>query len=321
MADTAAAAASLSLGPNPRIVAYGGGVQSNALLVLSARGVLPYKTFLFANVGDDSEDPATLDYVRDVAMPYASEHGLTIHELRKYRVKSVASGEAGTVETLWGRMMKEDSDSLPIPVYMDPTRTPMGRTCTGGFKVQVMASWLKARGVSKDNPAEIALGISTDEIERANAKKANPWERLVYPLLDLGLSRTSAASLIVEEKLPEPPKSACFFCPYRPLSSFREMKRARPELFEKAVELETRLRERRAQRPCKGGGELAVKGACPHCKKGFVAVPDGRVPEHGRSAVYLTRFGKPLEEAVGEGTQGNLFAEGPEECDSGHCFT
>jgi hypothetical protein len=43
---------------------YGGGIQSTAVLALSGRGVLGWRTFLFANTGDDSEDPKTLVYVR-----------------------------------------------------------------------------------------------------------------------------------------------------------------------------------------------------------------------------------------------------------------
>jgi hypothetical protein len=37
-----------------RVVAHGGGKQTTAVLVLAATGRLDYKTFLFANVGDDS---------------------------------------------------------------------------------------------------------------------------------------------------------------------------------------------------------------------------------------------------------------------------
>jgi hypothetical protein len=63
-----------------RVVSYGGGVQSNALLVLAAQGRIDYRTFLFANVGDDSEHPATLRYVRGVAMPYAAAHGIALDQ-------------------------------------------------------------------------------------------------------------------------------------------------------------------------------------------------------------------------------------------------
>ncbi len=45
-----------------RVISYGGGVQSTALLVLANRGEIRYvDAALFANVGDDSEDPDTLD--------------------------------------------------------------------------------------------------------------------------------------------------------------------------------------------------------------------------------------------------------------------
>ena len=58
-----------------RVVSYGGGVQSTSLLVLAAQNKIDYKTFLFCNVGDDSEHPDTIKYVHEVAMPYAKEHG------------------------------------------------------------------------------------------------------------------------------------------------------------------------------------------------------------------------------------------------------
>jgi len=46
---------------------FGGGVQSTAALVLAAQGRIDYHTFLFCNVGEDSENPDTLTYVQEVA--------------------------------------------------------------------------------------------------------------------------------------------------------------------------------------------------------------------------------------------------------------
>ena len=47
-----------------RVISYGGGVQSPALLVMAARGELgKVDAALFCNVGDDSEHPETLEYV------------------------------------------------------------------------------------------------------------------------------------------------------------------------------------------------------------------------------------------------------------------
>lgn len=44
-----------------RVISYGGGVQSTAMIVLAAQGKLgPVTDAIFANVGDDSEHPQTL---------------------------------------------------------------------------------------------------------------------------------------------------------------------------------------------------------------------------------------------------------------------
>ena len=59
-----------------KVFSYGGGVQSTAALVLAAEGTIDYRTFVFCNVGEDSENPATLAYVHEYAQPYAAAHGL-----------------------------------------------------------------------------------------------------------------------------------------------------------------------------------------------------------------------------------------------------
>ncbi|MEU9091729.1 hypothetical protein [Streptomyces sp. NPDC048428] len=46
-------------------------MQSTALLVLSVAGRINFPTFLFSNIGDDSENPAPLQYIRHVAVPFA----------------------------------------------------------------------------------------------------------------------------------------------------------------------------------------------------------------------------------------------------------
>src|SRR5947209_5246716 len=53
-----------------RVFSYGGGVQSTAALVLAAQGKIDYPTFLFCNVGADSENPETLTYVEQYAKLY-----------------------------------------------------------------------------------------------------------------------------------------------------------------------------------------------------------------------------------------------------------
>ena len=264
-----------------RAVSYGGGVQSTALLVLAAQKRIDFNLFLFANVGDDSEHPDTIRYVENVAKPYAEHHGIEIVELRKRR-------RDGSEETLMNRLTKEGSRSLPIPVRMS-NGAPGRRSCTTDFKIGVLAKELKRRGATAENPATVALGISTDEIERARpgTDERQPVQFRTYPLLDLGLNRGDCQQLIRSAGLPVPPKSACFFCPFHDREAWRKLKRETPALFKKACDLEAMLNERR--------------------------------DTLGKDRVWFTRFARPLAETVDD--QLTMFGAEGSDCDSGWCFT
>lgn len=273
-----------------RAVSYGGGVQSTALLVLAAQRRIDFPLFLMANVGDDSEHPDTLDYVRNIAAPYAEKNDIELVVLD--RVK-----RDGSTETLWGRLMREGSRSLPIPVRMS-NGAPGTRSCTADFKIKVIAKELKRRGASADDPAVVGIGISLDEIQRANTDKRReaPHERVVYPLIGIGeetglkLRRDDCIRIIRTEGLPVPPKSSCFFCPFHRPTAWADLAREHPDLWEKSIDLEDTLNARRE--------------------------------ELGKDPVYLTRFGIPLRDAID--TDQPLLPLADDDgggCDSGWCFT
>lgn len=225
-----------------RTISYGGGVQSTALLVLAVEGKLTdimggeIDAALFSNTGDDSEHPATLEFVRNIAIPWAAERGLTIHELQR-------TTKDGEVETLWGRATHPEKRSLPIPVRLS-NGAPASRHCTVDFKIKVLQKWIKQHGATADDPAVVAVGISTDEFQRANNKSDAAFERRVFPLLNLGLSRADCEVIIKKSGLPVPPKSSCFFCPWHSRLTWAEMRRDEPDLFEKSAQLEDILHEK-----------------------------------------------------------------------------
>jgi hypothetical protein len=334
---------------------YGGGHQSTALLVLAAREVIPTRTFLFCNVGDDSEHPGTLEYVREVAAPYAAFHGLDLHTLTRQR-------RDGTEETLMGRLLnpikcrtcrgtgsmftnhhddetapcpdcggagERESKSLPIPVRMS-NGAPNSRSCTSDFKIRVVGRWLKRHGATPEHPATVSIGISLDEIQRANTRTKDDWERVVYPLVGIGrdtglkmrrddCDRTIAAEPLPPEvaaqvkqavadgrlttpsvvrqleqtgyaQLPIPPKSSCYFCPFHKPTAWADLARESPDLFAKSCELEDTLNRRRTML--------------------------------GKDPVFLTRFAIPLREAIDTDQPllpGMDEADGA--CDSGYCWT
>ena len=266
-----------------RSFSFGGGVQSTAALVLAAQGEIDYRTFLFANVGDDSENPATMVYVDKVARPFAAAHGIELTTLDRVMVRS------GETRTLFGELTREGSKSLKIPVRMS-NGAPGTRSCTADYKILVIGRELKRRGASAERPATVGIGISVDEIHRANNRRCEKHERIDYPLLNLGIRRTDCERIIRSAGLPVPPKSSCWFCPFKRPETWHEMRRSEPEQFEKACQLEDLLNRRR--------------------------------DALGKDHVYLTRFGKPLRQAIPDGVD-TLFGidDGDGLCDSGWCMT
>lgn len=220
-----------------RVFSFGGGVQSTAVLVIAAAKVIHYDAFLFANVGDDSENPDTLSYIREVALPFAKRYGLRIEMVRRTR-------RDGTHQTLLERI-HQDSRSVPIPLRLAPVGAPGRRSCTQDFKMKPIADWLKAHGATDDAPATLGIGISTDEFQRARTTSKFSNQLLEYPLLNLRVDRAKCLRLITIAGLPHPPKSACWFCPYHRVGDWQRIRQEHPERFADAVAVEKLLSERR----------------------------------------------------------------------------
>lgn len=214
-----------------RVFSYGGGVQSTAALVLAAQGKIDFRTFLFCNVGEDSEDPLTLQYFREYAQPFAAQHGIELFELERITRK-------GQRETLYGRLTKPGSRSWIIPVRLKKNGTPSQRKCTGDFKIKVVARWIREHRATRKDAAIVGLGISIDEFQRMRKDSGIKYIINEYPLIKLRLARHDCVKIIVDAGLSVPPRSACYFCPFHRIDHWRKMQKDRPELFDRSVRLE-----------------------------------------------------------------------------------
>mgnify|MGYP003115056532 CR=1 FL=1 len=259
------------------VFSCGGGVQSTACLVLAAQQRIPYRTFIFANVGSKAEDPRTLAYIASTLRPFAEQHGIEWVEIQRER-------RDGSPVDLWDELHR-DNRSIDIPVRMS-NGAPGNRNCTGSFKIKPIAKWIKAKAPN----CILGKGISTDEPHRATPSRETDGYISAYPLIDLGISRADCLEIVRKAGLPQPPKSACWFCPYKTTDQWITLRRERPHLFEQAVELEKFLNQKRA----------AI----------------------GRDAVFISSRCKPLSIAIPE--QLGLFPDWIEEqdgCESGYCMT
>jgi hypothetical protein len=262
-----------------RAFSYGGGIQSTAALVLAARKEIDFPLFLFSNVGDDSEAPDSLRYVREIAIPYAAAHGIELVELHR-------TMRDGTRRTLYEELTSDKLASIPIPVY-NLDGAPGRRSCTNHYKVKVIAKETKRRGATPKEPAVIGLGISIDEWQRMNSNSGVKWHRNEYPLIDMRLSRADCHRIIADAGLPSPGKSSCWFCPYKRRVDWQRMKNDNPSLFMNAVVLEQ---------------DILAKGRAT-----------------GNDPHYLTRFGMPINDVIGDQSQIN-FDDEDDTCESGFCF-
>lgn len=227
-----------------RILSFGAGQQSVALAVLMVQGVIPKADALvFANVGENSEHPATLDYLRDVFIPYATTNNLNFIETRRMSKGKPVDLHDYTLG---------DSRSIPVPLYNE-TGSPGNRTCTREWKVKVVDKWIKAQGASE---CEIIIGFSAEEGARV-AKKPVGWhdrqgnykfgfsKRFSFPLYEMGINRNKAQQIILDAGLPLPPSSACWHCPFLSRAKWLEMRNHDSELFERAVNFERLVNEKR----------------------------------------------------------------------------
>lgn len=268
-----------------RAFSFGGGVQSMACLVLSAKGLLPYTHFIFANVGDDSENPGTIDYVNNIARPYALANGLEIIDVQK-------TTKAGVAPTLYEECMS-DKSSIPIPIFMGNESALGSRNCTSKWKISVIERWMKQHGgATKKERKPLGIGISLDEYQRMRSDdpEREPYLIKEYPLIDMRFTRADCQRTIVDAGLPLAPKSSCWFCPYHKKHEWQKLRTESPELFEKAVLMESHINTKRA-----------------------IA---------GKDVIYFTAGGRQLQDAIPLPTQ-NMFDTDEEDmfCETGYCMT
>ncbi len=223
------------------IISYSGGIQSTALLALAAQQRATSAMAVFVDL-KEAEDPRTRRYVDDVAIPYCEEAGI-----RFIRVEVDALG-----------------DMLANPAHPKPPfRTKGGgfsvRQCTNHWKIRpfrrALRSLMRECGARIGRTSvSVALGISYDEIERMTQPDVSYYAH-VFPLIERRMTRFDCARLLVENGLPVPPKSACWFCPYTRAERLDEITRLYPDVARALDDLRERVNSARAR---KGLPELAI---------------------------------------------------------------
>ena len=220
-----------------RILSLGAGVQSTTLALMAAKGeIKPPDCAIFADTQSEPELVMGHLWWLQAQLPYPvyiattgdlGEHATTVRTSRKTGKRVVKS---------------------LIPAYIlnpDGTRGIMGRKCTTDFKImpiqRMTRQLLGLKQVrTKNILVEQWIGISADEAHRMKPSRV-PWIKHRWPLIDLRMTRSDCLKWMEANRYPEPPRSACYFCPFHGDAEWINLRDNQPREFKKAIAFEERL--------------------------------------------------------------------------------
>lgn len=265
--------------PDPyRVLNFGAGTQSTALLYLALDGRVNIDAAVFADTG--AEERHTYEHLH-YCETLCDEAGIDFHVVSQgnLRDKVLASMDGQRFASIPLFCRNEDGEPAMLR-----------RQCTKEHKIEPInkivrryaykhffrsygyagkrldelvdvarAKWedlpderdrsvkmLSQKRITQCVRVEQLFGITTDEVSRMRVSDLGA-SRHRYPLVySLDWSRSDCIDYLRSTDRRQPARSSCFFCPFHDNDHWREMKENRPEEFQRAVEFDRTIR----------GGEL-----------------------------------------------------------------
>lgn len=217
-----------------QVMSSGGGTQSNCMIVLIAKGLLPMPDIV---VMADTEREASevFEYQNDYMKPICEKIGLEYVIVKK---------------SDWVKEDIEDGNGTILPPFFTEYngRKPNGDTnkqpgfCSDKWKTAPIRRYLNDRYGEKvltGSGVDFWIGMSFDEPSRIKCP-AGKWQKR-YPLFEAQISRTQAIKIVEDFGLPTPPRSACYMCPNRHDDEWHYLKNNSPDDFKLACDFERHL--------------------------------------------------------------------------------
>lgn len=224
-----------------KILSYGGGLDSFAMLLGAVQRGEPPRYCVFADTGSgsgrDGEWPGTYRHIREIAVPFCAKHG---------------------IEFVW-----IDHKNYPVRGYeslisffasKSMMLTRMSRVCTSAAKVERIERWIEDV-VPAGEQIEVWIGFEAGEENRAandphNSKTCGSGvQRRVnrFPLIENNLCRCRCEIMVRQAGFPVPRKSACIYCPFNSKGDWKTVQAEQPVTFAMAESLEeqSKLTEKR----------------------------------------------------------------------------
>ncbi len=239
-----------------KVISLGWGVQSWTLAAMAALGEIEADVAIHADTYWEKQ--ATYEFIQQW-QPWLEAHGLRVvtvgepaQAVDKVRTENTDipayTVNQAVVKTKTYYIDELYEDETDEAITIEVTQTGMlRRQCTSRWKIQPIRKWIAAELELKElrksaGIVESLQGISLDEWQRMKDSDVR-WIVNRYPLVEKRMTRGDCMTWLAAHDLPVPPKSACVFCPFQSINTWRELKRNGGQDWATATEIDRAIRD------------------------------------------------------------------------------
>jgi len=226
--------------PTPwNVLNLGAGVQSSTLALMAARGeITPMPDFaVFADT--QAEPQSVYDWLDWL------ERQLPFPVYRVSRGNLTEDSLARTYKKRGTPIVRRLIPAFGLLPNGEKTAA-IGRMCTADYKIKAILKFIRKQCGIKHGQKDITvtqwIGISWDEIQRMKYSN-HPWTQHRWPLIEQKIQRHQCLQWMKDNGYPEPPRSACVYCPFHSDTEWRRLRDREPKEFQRAIQFDKDLRK------------------------------------------------------------------------------
>ncbi|MGA0394747.1 MAG: hypothetical protein ACO3MW_11880 [Rhodospirillales bacterium] len=216
-------------------LSLGAGVQSTCLALMCKHGEIepmPDAAIFADTKAEPDEVYEHLDWLESV-LPFPV-----------YRVSAGSLTEMITRPQLNKKGEYNIRNQIPAWIETEGQSGITLRSCTTDFKIRPLLKkqreLAKIKRGQKHATCTSYIGISLDEIQRMKESR-DKWCINRWPLVEARMTRHDCKLWLERNGYPEPPRSACVYCPFHSNSEWQRLKTNDPKSFAEAVRVEKEM--------------------------------------------------------------------------------
>lgn len=240
------------------VLNLGAGVQSSCLALMAAKGeITPMPDF--AVFADTQAEPQSvydwLDWLESkLPFPiYRATKGNLTDDSLKIHMARAGHERLQRIIPAFGLLPNGERTAA------------IGRSCTADYKVSVIIKQIRDRCEIKRGQSEITvtqwIGISWDELQRAK-HASHKFTQHRWPLIENRMRRHDCLKWMLDNGYPEPPRSACVYCPFHSDTEWRRLRDDEPHEFQRAIKFDKELRRMHANHNKSLNMEVYLHNSC-----------------------------------------------------------